>query len=302
MIRVVLLHGRIEISISAGGRYRHADSALLASMLHDGVPAPSTEAAERRGDRGAEASACVRHRHNLDHAPELPAVFRGITTSQDCHRLHIIRAKFRGEDRRTVIGHGQPVHHVLRLVLRTSRMQDAVGFEQPSGLRVDNVRQGTPGKRRGSALERFGAYAMNRSGLMRIHQRGVGRHGDLRLDGGQVHRHVVLRRKGRSNLDEPRDAGKAAAGDRHLVRAERQPPDGRHSCRIGLDALVELVRVADDFDRARQRKPAAISDRDAQFSRVALAELTERQEERDHPRCHQPHYCTGGVNSKARAS
>src|SRR5258706_16419075 len=65
MICVVLFHGRIEISISAGGRYRHAERALLASMLHNGVPAPSTEAAKRRGDRGAEASTCVRHRHNL---------------------------------------------------------------------------------------------------------------------------------------------------------------------------------------------------------------------------------------------
>ena len=145
------------------------------------------------------------------------------------------------ECRGPVVGQRQTVDHELCLVLRSAGMQNAVGFEEPARLRVHQVGERSAGQRRRAPLQRVGADAVRRRGLMQIHQRVAGGDRDLRLDGGQRHRDAIVRGQRGTNFHQPRKTSEAVARDGHAIRTERQAADDGEAVGIrwpGIDALA----------------------------------------------------------------
>ena len=76
-----------------------------------------------------EALPTVTSGHHLDHTAKLPSVLGGVPRRQDAHRVDVIRIKFGGKGRRPIVRDREAVDDVLNLVLGTTGMQDAVGFQ-----------------------------------------------------------------------------------------------------------------------------------------------------------------------------
>jgi hypothetical protein len=168
-------------------------------------------------------------------------------------------------------------------------MQNAVCFEQPSRLRIDDVGKAPAGQGCDPALQRVSANPMGRRRLMRIQKCAVGRNGHPGLHTGQIHGETGIGRGGRPHLDQAGRVCKPAACHIDAIRPERQSAENGQACLIRFDRLPELVRDANYLNRTRERQATRVGDRDAQLSRVALRELREREKDRQGPRSHIRH-------------
>jgi hypothetical protein len=179
--------------------------------------------------------------------------------------------------------HRQPVDDVLRLVLGAARMEDAVRFEQPPGLRVDNVGQRTPRQREGTRGERFGAEALHARRLSQVEQGSAAETVTCVLERGNRQRHTALDRQRGSDLHHAGVGLESRPFDDELIGPEGQPSRGDASAGVGVQALMNLVGGADDLDSAGQRQPGRVSNDDTQFARVALRELPGHHKDCERP-------------------
>ena len=114
------------------------------------------------------------------------------------------------------------------------------------------------------------------------------------------HGHAQFCRQRGPDFDELGGIGKSGPADADAVRTERQAPDDHQAGRVSIELLLDLVRQADDFDGPGQRRSGRIRHSDAELPSVGLAELTEHDE--GEQASEHGTYCTGAVNSGARAS
>ena len=156
-------------------------------------------------------------------------------------------------------------------------MQHAVGFEQPAGLRADEIGQRPAGQRQHAGLNRLAPDSIYRPGLLRVDQGVFDAHVHLALEHGKAQRDGEGCRRGRTNLHQPGERRKPFAGHLNFVSAERQLPGDGLPLRVGLERAMHLVRLADELHRALDRKAARIADRHAQLARVARRKLREHQ-------------------------
>ena len=226
-----------------------------------------------------KAGAVLAGGDDLDHASELAAVLGRIAARENAHAAHVFGADLGRERGRTVVRHREPVDDELGLVFGTARVQDAVGFDQPSGLRIHQVGQRASRQRRPPLRQGLGADAIHRHGLMRIEQRLSRRDGHLRLERGHAHRHPIRSRERRLDGDHAGERREPLARHGHAIRSERKPLDRQAPLVIGLEVFADLVGLAHQFHGTLECEPGGVDDGETQLSRVGLAELRHRDDE-----------------------
>src|ERR1700680_961877 len=90
-------------------------------------------------DSAVQPGRNILFRGHLNDSAELSSILCGITRSQYAHRLYIACIKRWRKGRRTIFRERHSVQDVLHVILRTSRMQNAVPLVQPSRQVIDEV-------------------------------------------------------------------------------------------------------------------------------------------------------------------
>ena len=80
-------------------------------------------------------------RVNLDNSAQFPSFRCWVSSGLNFHFIDVVKAWWRCEGGRPVFEHGNTIDDVLHLVLGSTRMKDAIGFQRPSGLVTDNVNE-----------------------------------------------------------------------------------------------------------------------------------------------------------------
>jgi hypothetical protein len=169
----------------------------------------------------ANALAGVGRGYHFDDAAELSTVLCRVAAGQNAHGMHVVGIELWRKGRRAIVRDRQAVDHVLHLVLRAARVQNAVGFEQPPRFGVYDVGHGASRQRGDALLQGLGADAVDRARLVPIEQRVVGPHGDLRLNRRWRERDADLARHRRIDLNGPVVRGKSRLIDRESIATER---------------------------------------------------------------------------------
>jgi hypothetical protein len=186
-------------------------------------------------------------------------------------------AELRRKGGRAIVRQRQAVDDVLCLILGASRVEYAVGFEQPPRLRVDEIEQ-RPARQRGRALlDRLGADAVLGRRLPPIQQRVGRRDRHLRLDRGKAQHDRILGGQSRSDLNQAGETSEPRPDDRDAVGPEWQPLGHEHAAAVGREFLLDAIRLADKLDGPRQRESRPIGHRQPQLTGVALAELAKQE-------------------------
>src|SRR6266700_4978569 len=80
-------------------------------------------------------------RSQLDDSSQLSAVLRRIVGSDNAKRFDFVGVEGGRESRRAILRQRETVDDILHVVFRAARVQHAIGFEQPSWLIGDQVKQ-----------------------------------------------------------------------------------------------------------------------------------------------------------------
>ena len=92
-----------------------------------------------------ESSPGVLRGGHFDDSTKFSSVFGRIVCGKDFHRLKLFDLDSGGENRRTIIDDGDAVDDVLCVIFGSARMQNAVGFQQPTRLHIHQFQDCTAG-------------------------------------------------------------------------------------------------------------------------------------------------------------
>src|SRR5439155_2840018 len=128
-----------EIALGVEGVDAEGGGRLPNDVLAGDISAFSCEAASLQRGLAMETGSGVARCDYVDHAAELTAVLGGVVPGEHVHRLQIFHFKRRSEGGGAIVERRDTVDYVLHTVLGPARVKHAIGFEEPSGLRVDQV-------------------------------------------------------------------------------------------------------------------------------------------------------------------
>ena len=198
------------------------------------------KAAAGKSELSVKSRFCVFQSIDLDHAAHLPAKFRGKAGGINLEGFHVIGFEFRSEAWRTVVGERNAVHHKLRLIFRSARVENRIAFVEPARFRVHQILHGAAGQRGHPILDRLRADLIYRTGAIRIDQR-AGRDDRHRFgNGSQFQLDRAIQGKRGTDFNRLGERRKALQLDLDLVDSIGQALD----LQMALSSVVNVWRYS----------------------------------------------------------
>ena len=223
---------------------------------------------------------------DLDDAAHLPSVLGRNAGGVNAHRLDVVRFNLGPGTWRTVIGQWNSVDHELRLVFRSSRMEDRIALIKPSRLRVHQVLQGTPRERGDSICNRLGADLVDGANAIRVDEGILVADLDRRIHTGNTQLDVELSWDGRTDLQRLRNRSEPFAFHFQPVHSEGQALGIEGTGLVGAKPLPKLIGLANQLNRTLQAESGRVGHSQAQFACLALGKERQRTQENDEEPLH----------------
>ncbi len=305
MVGDVGLVRRIEIAIGGHGFDGEPGGGAAGRVLARRVAAHAGEAASFERGHAVEAGPRVARRAQFDDAAQLAAELGRIPGRAHSHRLELVDAQRLGERGRAIVAQRDTVDHVLHLVFRPARMQDAVGFQQPAGLGGDQIDERPPGRGYRPIAQDVSTDTVDGRTAKRVENRiGWGRDIDHGAEPGQRQGHRMRDRQRRSHVHRRDGALESRARDLDTIDAERKVRRHMDAAGVDVERATDLGRVALQDAGRVGRRARRVADLDADLSDRALRLRQVRQQHQgqqdEHPQTGHSNHHGGSVNEVGR--
>src|SRR6185436_4483948 len=168
-VRIVLLDGGVEVAIRSHGVAGKPERSLAAPVSKRKKTGAIPEAAVLYRSGSVQTRMHILIARGLDDATELQTKFGRVSRGAHVQRIELIDVERLRKSRGPIVIERHAIDDVLDVVLRTARMQSAVGLEHPARLRIHKADHRSVGR---SPCPVFGRLAWKKIGRASCRERG----------------------------------------------------------------------------------------------------------------------------------
>src|SRR5581483_8012633 len=249
MVREVCCYGRIQVSVCHARIRREHELIPSVSISNAHVTVQCREAAASEGSVPVQSGNGFIRSIDFHHTAQLPTILSRESRRQDSHRFHVLCFHGGRKRRRAVFRKWHSIYNKLNGIFRAARMQYPVCLVNPLWWGVDQVieRPAHLGRRASPYLLRTNPE--NRRDTFCVNERRGIRAGNPVFHWTEGEHDRQLRRDFRIDLHQATRWKKPIMRDKNYIGPKGEPANHGTSRLISLEASIDLVCLAEYFNR-----------------------------------------------------